>query len=61
MPTKWYTAAAAAPFLKVTPATVKDYIRKGVIKGKQVGRRKVWHIKGSEIVRLRRDFELDIL
>ena len=61
-PNRWYTAAEAAPFFEVTPETVKKYCRDGDVSRECVqrkGRRQVVHIKGSEIIRLRKEWHLD--
>ena len=54
-----YSAREAAQFLEVTPDTVKSYCRSGKISGKQVGPKKNWMVLGSEIARLRKDWNLD--
>ena len=58
---KWYTASEAAPLLEVTGPTVKEYLKNGTLRGRQIGFRKQWHVKGSEIQRLRRKLGLDII
>ena len=58
----WYTAAEAAPFFEVKPETVKKYCRDGDVRPEGIqrrGRRKVVHVKGSEIIRLRKEWSLD--
>ncbi len=62
-PNRWYTAAEAAPFFEVkTAETVKRYCRDGDVKNegmRRKGRRQVVLIKGSEIIRLRKEWDLD--
>ena len=62
-PSRWYTAAEAAPFFEVkSTATVKRYCRDGDVRPegmRRKGRRQVVHIKGSEIIRLRKKWSLD--
>lgn len=58
-PDRWYTAREAAPFLGVTELTVKEYCRKEIIKGKQRGARKTWHVQGREIIRRQKALNLD--
>ena len=58
---KWYTALEAKRFLEVTEPTVKGYFKKGVLRGKQFGPKKKWHVKGVEIKRLRVKWGLDII
>lgn len=57
---KWYDAGAAAGFLETTEDTVKKHCRKGKLECKQVGFKKRWHVKGSSIVRLRKELNLDL-
>lgn len=57
--TQEYTAREAAPLLEVTAETVKQYCREGFLKGKQVGRKKQWKIKGAEIIRVRGELGLN--
>lgn len=54
-----YSARDAAAFLNVTSETVKKYCRDGTIKGTQVGPKKQWMVLGSEIKRLRKEWNLD--
>ena len=59
---RWYTAAEASPFFEVKPETVKKYCRDGDVRPEAMqrrGRRQVVHIKGSEIIRLRKEWSLD--
>ena len=61
-PDHWYTAAEAALFFEVTSQTVKRYCRDGDVNRESIrrkGRRNVVQIKGSEIVRLRKKWNLD--
>ena len=61
-PECWYTAVEAAPFFEVTSDTVKKYCRDGDVKKegmRRKGRRQVVHIKGSEIIRFRKEWHLD--
>jgi hypothetical protein len=56
---KWYPASQAAVILAVTTETVKKYCRRQVLKGKQVGPKKMWHVWGSSISRLRQQWRID--
>ena len=61
-PNHWYTAVEAAPFFEVTAETVKRYCRDGDVKNegmRRKGRRQMLLIKGSEIIRLRKEWDLD--
>jgi hypothetical protein len=58
---RFYTAQEAAPFLKMTAETIKKKCREEEIKADQVGTRKQWHIKGSEINRLIVLWKLDLI
>jgi hypothetical protein len=57
----WYTARDTVNLLdgQVTEATVKDYCRRGTLKGKRQGPRKRWVVVGSSILALRRKWGLD--
>ena len=54
-----YTVHEAVDLLRLTGETIKKKCREGVIKGTQVGTKKQWHIRGSEIIRLRKLWNLD--
>ena len=54
-----YSARKAADLLEVTAETVKKYCRNGKIKGKRRGPKKIWHVQGSEIIKLRKAWGLD--
>lgn len=54
-----YPAHEAAPLLELTVETVKKKCRNGDIKGIPKGSKKKWHVKGSEIIRLRKLWNLD--
>jgi len=58
-PERWYTAAEAAPFLRIKDDTVKEHCRKKTIRGKQIGPLKVWSVQGREIIRKRKEWNLD--
>ncbi len=58
-PNRWYTAREAAPFLDATEVTVKEHCRKKMIRGKQRGTMKAWHVQGREIIRRRKELSLD--
>ena len=58
-PKKWYSAAGAAPLLMVTQETVKAYCRQGTLKAKQVGPKKIWHVLGKSILKLREQWKID--
>jgi len=54
-----YSAKETAVLLEVTEETVKKYCRTGKLKGKRVGAKMRWHVRGSEIVALREKWGLD--
>jgi hypothetical protein len=55
-----YTVQEAIPLLDdLTAETIKKKCREGEINGTQGGKRNKWHIKGSEIKRLRKLWKLD--
>jgi hypothetical protein len=55
-----YTVQEAMPLLDdLTAETIKKKCREGEIKGTQAGKRKKWHIKGLEIKRVRKLWNLD--
>lgn len=56
---RWYSAREAAPFLGIQEATLKNKLREKTIKGEQKGPKNVWHVKGSEIKRMRKEWNLD--
>ena len=56
---KWYTSREAAPHLGVIEETVKKYSRDGTLPGKQAGPKKRWHIRGSAILKKRKEWGLD--
>ena len=60
VPTKWYDARSTAAFLETTEDTVKKHCRKGKLECKPVGFKKRWHVKGSSIVQLRKQLNLDL-
>ncbi|MEK7519495.1 MAG: helix-turn-helix domain-containing protein [Patescibacteria group bacterium] len=49
-PEQVYTTKEAQDFLKISPSTMKRFLKKGIIKAYKVG--KVYRIWGSEILRL---------
>lgn len=58
-PEELYSMREAAEFLDVTPETVKMYCRNGKLKGQKVGPKREWKVRGSEINRLRDEWNLD--
>lgn len=56
---EWYSASEAAPLLNLKEGTVKKRLRDGLMTGKQVGPKKVWHVKGTEILKFRKEWNLD--
>jgi hypothetical protein len=60
-PEKWYSARDAARLLEVTELTVTRYCRDGtqLARVKKIGPKGRWHVLGSEILRRRRELELD--
>ena len=56
---KWYLVSEAAPFLRLKEMTLKKKLRENLIKGKQVGTKKVWYIQGKEIIKLRQEWNLE--
>jgi hypothetical protein len=55
---KWYAADDAAGLLHVTVDTVKKYCRDNELAAKQVGPKKRWFVKGSDIRRKRQEWGL---
>lgn len=49
-PEEVYTTKEAQDFLKISPSTMKRFLKKGIIKAYKVG--KVYRIWGSEILKL---------
>lgn len=49
-PDEIYTTEEARDFLRVSPSTIKRYLRKGILKANKVGGR--YRIWGREILRL---------
>ncbi len=49
MKDKLLTPADAARLLQVSPDTVRNWLRKGVIKGTKVGKGRLWRISESTI------------
>jgi hypothetical protein len=56
---RWYSVKEAEPLLDLTAETIKQKCRSGDIKGVQKGPRKKWYIKGAEIKRYRKAWNLD--
>ena len=56
---KWYTTPEAGPFLRLTAESVKKHCRGGSLKGKRGGAKKQWMISGTEIIKKRKEWELD--
>jgi hypothetical protein len=60
-PEKWYSAKEAAPFLRVNPETVKKYCKNGDFRGKRVGPKNEWFVKGTQILRKQREWALETI
>lgn len=58
-PDRWYTARQAAPYLDIAEVTVKEHCRRGTIRGKRRGSLKAWYVKGREIIRCQKAWNLD--
>jgi len=58
---KWYAGHDAAKLLGVTEPTIKKYLKNGKLRGRQIGPKKKWHVKGAAIKRLRVEWGLDII
>jgi hypothetical protein len=54
-----YSAAEAAELLQVTADTVKEYCRTGQLVGKRLGPKKRWHIRGSALIKKRKEWGFD--
>jgi len=54
-----YSVHEAEPLLELQSETIKKKLRDGEISGIQKGSKKKWHIKGSEIIRLRKLWNLE--
>ncbi|MGB7210527.1 MAG: hypothetical protein WBD27_17870 [Pyrinomonadaceae bacterium] len=59
-PSRWYSASEAAPFLDIREATLKNKLRSGDIDGIQRGAKRVWHVKGTEIIKMRKVWNLEV-
>jgi hypothetical protein len=59
-PGRWYSAREAAPFLEIREDTLKNKLRSGEITGVQKGPKRMWYVKGTEIKRVRRAWNLDV-
>ena len=57
---RWYSAREAAPFLDIREDTLKKKLRSGEIDGVQKGSKKVWHVKGAEIRKIQKSWNLDV-
>ena len=57
---RWYSAREAAPYLEIREDTLKKKLRSGEIVGLQKGSKRIWHVKGSEIRKVRKSWNLDI-
>jgi hypothetical protein len=59
-PQKWYSAPEAAAYLGVKEQTVTGYCREGRLlrQAEKIGPKMRWHIRGSEIIRLRKEWRL---
>ena len=60
-PNRWYTPREAARLLdnEVTEETVKEYCRQSKLRARKKGPRKSWRIQGADIVRLRKEWDID--
>ena len=58
-PEKWYSASVASTLMGIREATVKKKLREKKIVGKQIGTKKVWHVKGEAILKFRVDWNLE--
>lgn len=58
---QWYTAKEAEGLLGVSRDTIKRYLRKGKVDGKQIGPHQEWHIQGQSIQRVRENWGLSPL
>lgn len=58
-PKKWYNSNETGILLKITPETVKAYCRDRKVHSKKVGPKKQWHVQGTEILRLQKEWNLD--
>jgi hypothetical protein len=59
-PNHSYSASEAAPLMDLTTAdSVKKKCRENEIDGIQKGKRKKWYVKGSEILKYRKRYNLD--
>lgn len=60
-PEHWYTAAEAAQFLGIKEQTVTDYCREKskIKKGRKQGPKMRWHVQGSEIIRIQKEWGID--
>ena len=56
---KFYKVSQTTRWLRLKAETIKAKCRSGEIKGTQVGARKEWHIRGSEIISQRKILHLD--
>jgi excisionase family DNA binding protein len=50
--TRYLTLREAADWLRLTPYTVKQWIKSGKIKGKKIGKRGDWRIKVEEVTKI---------
>ncbi len=48
---RWYTVAQAAEELNVHPETLRDWLRRGRIRGTRINKRVGWRIARSELDR----------
>jgi excisionase family DNA binding protein len=58
-PKRNYTTREAAELLGVTPDTVKAYCRNQKLNALRVGPKKQWMVTGTEISRLRKEWNLE--
>ena len=58
---KWYSAREAAPFLEIREATLKNKLRSGEIEGVQRGSKRIWFVKGSEVMKVRKAWNLELI
>jgi excisionase family DNA binding protein len=53
-----YTVAEASDLLGITTQTVSNYLRNGELNGEKKGPKKKWHVPGSEIKKLLKDWNM---
>lgn len=53
---KYYTAEEASVYIKVKTQTVNNYFRQGKLRGKKIGPKDKWHVKGSDLRKKMKEF-----